>query len=40
NPTFTDKAPPAVVEQERKRERDFCAALEQLKAQHEKIGKL
>ncbi|MEW6765715.1 MAG: valine--tRNA ligase [Pseudomonadota bacterium] len=40
NPAFTDKAPPAVVEQERKRQADFAAALDQLKAQHEKIGKL
>ncbi|MEW6446224.1 MAG: valine--tRNA ligase [Pseudomonadota bacterium] len=40
NPAFTDKAPPAVVEQERKRQTDFAAQLAQLQAQHEKIGKL
>ncbi len=40
NPAFTDKAPPAVVDQERKREGEFAAALEQLKAQHEKISRL
>ncbi len=40
NAAFTDKAPPSVVEQERKRQADFTAQLAQLKAQHEKIGKL
>jgi len=40
NPTFTDKAPPAVVEQERQREREFSAALEQLQAQEAKIRAL
>lgn len=40
NPSFTDKAPPAVVEQERQREREFSAALEQLKAQEAKIRAL
>jgi valyl-tRNA synthetase len=40
NPTFTDKAPPAVVEQERQREREFSAALEQLRAQEAKIRAL
>jgi valyl-tRNA synthetase len=40
NPTFTDKAPPAVVEQERQREREFSAALEQLRVQKAKIHAL
>ncbi len=40
NPTFTDKAPPAVVEQERKRQADFAAQLAQFQAQHGKISAL
>jgi valyl-tRNA synthetase len=40
NTAYTDKAPPAVVEQERQRERDYSSALEQLQAQHVKIGAL
>jgi valyl-tRNA synthetase len=40
NAAYTDKAPPAVVEQERQRERDYSSALEQLQAQHVKIGAL
>ncbi|MEW5838199.1 MAG: valine--tRNA ligase [Pseudomonadota bacterium] len=40
NPAFTDKAPPAVVEQERKRQTDFAAQLAQLQVQHEKISAL
>ncbi|MGK0674334.1 MAG: valine--tRNA ligase [Halothiobacillaceae bacterium] len=40
NPTFTDRAPPKVVEQERQREREFSAALEQLRAQAAKIRAL
>ena len=40
NTAYTDKAPPAVVEQERKREGEFASALEQLQAQHVKISAL
>ncbi len=40
NTAYTDKAPPAVVEQERQRERDYSSALEQLQAQHVKISAL
>jgi valyl-tRNA synthetase len=40
NTAYTDKAPPAVVEQERQRERDYASALEQLQAQHVKISAL
>jgi valyl-tRNA synthetase len=40
NTAYTDKAPPAVVEQERQRERDYSTALEQLQAQHVKISAL
>jgi valyl-tRNA synthetase len=38
NPTFTDKAPPAVVEQERKRLADKEAELAQIRAQIAKLG--
>jgi valyl-tRNA synthetase len=40
NPAFADKAPPAVVEQERGRERDFATQLAQLREQEAKIGAL
>ena len=38
NPTFADKAPPAVVEQERKRLVDKEAELAQIRAQIGKLG--
>ncbi|MBV8466885.1 MAG: class I tRNA ligase family protein, partial [Burkholderiales bacterium] len=38
NPAFADKAPAAVVEQERKRLADFGETLEKLKAQLAKLG--
>ncbi|WP_374357204.1 class I tRNA ligase family protein, partial [Chitinimonas sp.] len=38
NPAFADKAPPAVVEQERKRLADFGDTLDKLKAQLVKLG--
>ena len=38
NPTFADKAPPAVVEQERKRLADKEAELAQIRAQIVKLG--
>ncbi len=40
NPAFADKAPPAVVEQERGRERDFATQLAQLREQEVKISAL
>ncbi|MGC9456799.1 MAG: valine--tRNA ligase [Halothiobacillaceae bacterium] len=40
NPNFTDKAPEAVVEQERERVAQFTAALEQLQGQRERIGRI
>ncbi|MFP4272055.1 MAG: valine--tRNA ligase [Halothiobacillaceae bacterium] len=40
NPNFTDKAPAAVVEQERERVEQFAAALAQLQAQREQIGRI
>jgi valyl-tRNA synthetase len=39
NPNFTDKAPPAVVEQERKRLADFSATLEKFKGQLGRLDK-
>ncbi len=39
NPSFADKAPPAVVEQERKRLADFSATLEKLSGQLGRLGK-
>jgi len=36
-PSFTDKAPAAVVEQERARARDYSSRLEQLRAQRQRI---
>jgi valyl-tRNA synthetase len=39
NPNFADKAPPAVVDQERKRLADFCAMLEKLNAQSSRLRK-
>jgi valyl-tRNA synthetase len=38
NPTFADKAPPAVVEQERKRLADKEVELAQIRAQIAKLG--
>ncbi|MBV8659219.1 MAG: valine--tRNA ligase [Burkholderiales bacterium] len=38
NPAFADKAPAAVVEQERKRLADFGATVEKMKAQLSKLG--
>ena len=38
NPTFVDKAPPAVVEQEKKRLADKEAELAQVRAQIAKLG--
>ena len=40
NPNFVEKAPAAVVEQERQRLADFRAALEQLETQYRKIERL
>ncbi len=39
NPSFADKAPPAVVEQEKKRLADFSATLEKLNSQLSKLNK-
>ncbi|HEX7888275.1 MAG TPA: valine--tRNA ligase [Ramlibacter sp.] len=38
NEAFVAKAPPAVIEQERKRIADFAAALEKIKAQLQRLG--
>ena len=38
NPTFVDKAPPAVVEQEKKRLADKEAELAQIRAQLDKLS--
>ncbi len=38
NASFVDRAPPAVVEQERKRLADFTATLDKLRAQRQKLG--
>jgi valyl-tRNA synthetase len=38
NPNFADKAPPAVVEQERKRLADFTATLEKLNSQLHRLS--
>ncbi|MCP1674994.1 valyl-tRNA synthetase [Natronocella acetinitrilica] len=40
NPSFTEKAPAEVVEQERKRVASFQSALQRLEAQYEKIERL
>lgn len=38
NPNFAEKAPPAVVEQERKRLADFSATLEKLNGQLSRLN--
>ncbi len=38
NPSFVDKAPPAVVEQERRRMAEFSATLEKVQAQRARLG--
>jgi valyl-tRNA synthetase len=38
NEAFVAKAPPAVIEQERKRIADFAALLEKLEAQLQRLG--
>jgi len=38
NPSFVDKAPPAVVQQEQARLADFGAMLQKLEAQHARLG--
>jgi valyl-tRNA synthetase len=38
NEAFVAKAPPAVIEQERKRIADFTAALEKIRAQLKRLG--
>ena len=38
NEAFVAKAPPAVIEQERKRIADFTAALEKIRAQLQRLG--
>ncbi len=40
NPSFVEKAPPAVVDQEKQRLAEFRSALERLDAQHRKIERL
>ncbi len=38
NPSFVDRAPAAVVQQEQERLADFDAMLEKLEAQHARLG--
>jgi valyl-tRNA synthetase len=38
NPSFVDKAPAAVVQQEQARLADFAAMLQKLEAQHARLG--